>query len=316
MWSVIKKQNFYFKSSDTATKLHGICWLPEGIEVRAVLQIVHGMVEYIDRYDDFARFLCERGIAVVGADHLGHGASAASEEDLGYFGEDGFACIVSDQMKILKQFKKRFPGVPYYILGHSMGSFITRYFLIDHGNEVDGAIIMGTGYQPAGITLLGKVVTRSMALVKGWRYRSSFVNQLAFGSYNKGFSPARTDYDWLSRNEASVDAYVADAKCQFVFTLNGYYEMFKGLAVIVKKSNLAKMPKELPVLFVSGGADPVGNDGHGVQKVYDMFVLAGMENMDIRFYEGARHEILNEINRQEVYDDLYDWMQQEISLKH
>jgi alpha-beta hydrolase superfamily lysophospholipase len=139
---------------------------------------------------------------------------------------------------------------------------------------------------------------------------------MAFGSYNRGFSPARTDYDWISRDEKMVDAYVAEPRCQFTFTLNGYYEMFKGIRFITKKANVEKMPKKLPVLLISGDADPVGNNGQGVQKVYDMFVLAGMENMELMFYEEARHEILNEINRQEVYEDLYNWLNKEISLKH
>lgn len=312
---MIKKQNFYFKSSNKETRVHGICWIPEDVKVRAVLQIVHGMVEYVDRYDDFARFLGAQGIVVVGDDHLGHGDSVASQEDWGYLGENGFECIVNDVRKIQKQFKKRFPEVPYYILGHSMGSFLTRYFLIKYGREVDGAIIMGTGYYSVPIAVFGKVLTQAVAAVKGWRYRSALVNKLAFGSYNKGFAPARTDFDWLSRDEATVDAYVGEPRCQFIFTLNAYHEMFKGLEFIAKKSNLKKMPKQLPVLFVSGGEDPVGNSGQGVQKAYDMFVLAGMDNMDITFYEGARHEILNETNRQEVYDDLYDWLNKEISLK-
>ena len=313
---MIKKQNFYFKSSNKETKVHGICWIPENIKVRAVLQIVHGMVEFVDRYDDFARFLGAQGIVVVGDDHLGHGDSVASREDWGYLGDNGFECIVNDVRKIQKQFKKRFPGVPYYILGHSMGSFLTRYFLIKYGREVDGAIIMGTGYYPVPVAVFGKVLTRAVAAVKGWRYRSALVNKMAFGSYNRGFAPARTDFDWLSRDEATVDAYIGEPACQFVFTLNAYHEMFKGLEFIAEKSNLKRMPKRLPILFVSGGEDPVGDNGQGVQKVYDMFVLAGMDNMDIAFYEGARHEILNETNRHEVYDDLYDWLNKEISLKH
>ena len=299
---MIKKQNFYFKSSNKETRVHGICWIPQDVPVRAVLQIVHGMVEYVDRYDDFARFLCEQGIAVVGDD----------QEDWGYFGDDGFENIVNDVRKIEKQFKKRFPGAPYYILGHSMGSFLTRYFLIKYGKEVDGAIIMGTGYHPVSVAVFGRCLTKALAAVKGWRYRSVFVNKMAFGSYNKGFIPARTDFDWLSRDEATVDAYIAEPRCQFVFNLNGYHEMFKGLAFIAKKSNLRKMPKKLPVLFISGGDDPVGGKGQGVQKVYDLFVLAGMETLDIIFYEGGRHEILNETNRKEVYNDLYDWLNKEI----
>ena len=249
---MIKKQNFYFKSSNKETRVHGICWIPQDVPVRAVLQIVHGMVEYVDRYDDFARFLCEQGIAVVGDDHLGHGDSVAAQEDWGYFGDDGFENIVNDVRKIEKQFKKRFPGAPYYILGHSMGSFLTRYFLIKYGKEVDGAIIMGTGYHPVSVAVFGRCLTKALAAVKGWRYRSVFVNKMAFGSYNKGFIPARTDFDWLSRDEATVDAYIAEPRCQFVFTLNGYHEMFKGLAFIAKKSNLRKMPKKLPVLFIPG----------------------------------------------------------------
>lgn len=224
---MIKKQNFYFKSSNKETRVHGICWIPEDVKVRAVLQIVHGMVEYVDRYDDFARFLGAQGIVVVGDDHLGHGDSVASQEDWGYLGDNGFECIVNDVRKIQKQFKKRFPGVPYYILGHSMGSFLTRYFLIKYGREVDGAIIMGTGYYSVPIAVFGKVLTQAVAAVKGWRYRSALVNKLAFGSYNKGFAPARTDFDWLSRDEATVDAYVGEPRCQFIFTLNAYHEMFK-----------------------------------------------------------------------------------------
>lgn len=311
-----KKQNFYFQSADRKTRVHGICWIPEGKPVKAVLQIAHGMVEHIDRYDEFARYLNERGIAVVGNDHLGHGESAESPEDWGYLGENGFRCMVNDLHKIQRQFKKRFPDQPYYILGHSMGSFLTRYFLIEYGKSVDGAIIMGTGYHPLALAAVGRGLVRVLAAVKGWRFRSHLVNRMAFGSYNKGFEPARTDFDWLSRDAAMVDRYVADPRCQFIFTLNGYYEMFKGIRVITNIKNIQRMPKKLPVFFVSGDADPVGNNGKGVRKVYDMFVQAGMENVDIMFYEGGRHEILNEVNREEVYEGLYHWLIEEISLKH
>lgn len=313
---MVKKQNFYFKSSNKKSRIHGICWIPEHKKVRAVLQIAHGMVEYIDRYDNFACYLCEQGIAVVGNDHLGHGDSVKSEEEWGYVGENGFECMVDDMKKVTKHFKERFPGIPYYILGHSMGSFLTRYYLIKYGKSIDGAIIMGTGHQPAPLLMAGICLTRVLAMVKGWKYRSALVNKMAFGSYNKGFRPARTDFDWLTRDEAMVDAYIGEPRCQFVFTLNGYYELFKGIQFISNRKNVDKVPKQLPVLFVSGDSDPVGSNGDGVQKVYDMFALAGVENLDIIFYEGARHEILNEMNRDEVYRDLYDWLNKEISLKH
>lgn len=311
----IKKQNFYFKSSNKEIQIHGVCWIPEEIPVRAVLQIAHGMVEYIDRYDNFARFLCRHGIAVVGNDHLGHGDSVASKEDWGYLGENGFECIVDDMKKVQKHFKKRFPKVPYFVLGHSMGSFATRYFLIKYKNAVDGAIIMGTGYHPEPLAILGQTLARSLALFKGWHFRSKLVNQMAFGSYNKGFKEARTDFDWLSRDEQMVDAYIEEPRCQFIFTLNGYYELFKGIKFISNKKNIQKMAKQLPMLFISGDDDPVGAHGDGVQKVYDLYAIAGMKHLDIRFYEGGRHEILNEINRDEVYRDVYYWLNKEISRK-
>ena len=313
---MIKKQNFYFKSTNNKDRIHGVCWMSDRKKVRAVLQISHGMVEYIDRYDGLARYLCSRGFAVVGHDHLGHGKSVKSSRDWGYFGENGFECMVKDVHKVYKHFKRRFPKVPYFVLGHSMGSFVLRYFLIKYGRDIDGAVIMGTGYFSTGITKLGCFLTKTIAKFKGWQFRSNLVNKLAFGSYNKAFEPARTPFDWLSRDKKMVDKYISEPQCQFVFTLNGYYEMFRGLQFISKKANVEKMPKKLPILFMSGDADPVGGEGEGVQKVYEMFEQAGMQQMDLYFYEDGRHEILNDIVREEVYEDLYHWLKEEISLKH
>ena len=311
-----KKQNFYFKSTNNRDRIHGVCWIPEDKKVRAVLQISHGMVEYIDRYKDLARYLCSKGFAVVGHDHLGHGKSVKSEKDWGYLGENGFEYMVKDIHKVQRHFQRRFRGVPYFILGHSMGSFLLRYFLTKYGKEIDGAIIMGTGYYSGALTKLGCMLTTVIAKFKGWRYRSNMVNKMAFGSYNKAFEPARTPFDWLSRDRKMVDKYISEPQCQFVFTLNGYYELFKGLNFISKKDNIEKMPKKLPVLFMSGDADPVGDSGDGVQKVYESFENAGMRHMELYFYEDGRHELVNEINRKEVYEDLYQWMREEISLKH
>ena len=312
----IKKQTFNFKSSNKYTKIHGVCWIPEGIEVVGVLQIAHGMVEFIDRYDDFARFLCSKGIAVVGNDHLGHGNSVPSAEDWGFLGEHGFECMVDDLKKVQKHFKERFPNVPYFILGHSMGSFVVRYFLSKYRKSMDGAIIMGTGYHPVPLALGGQAIARLIAFVKGWHYRSELLNKIAFGSYNKAVKNARTHCDWLTRDEVKVDEYISEPRCQFMFTVNGYYEMFKGIAYISNQKNIEKVPKELPILFISGDADPVGEYGEGVQKVCDMYTLAGNQALDMILYEGARHEVLNEINRNDVYNDLYNWLNKEISLKH
>ena len=307
---MVKKQNFYFKSSNKTDRVHGICWIPQNKQVKAVLQIAHGMVEYIDRYDGFARFLCEKGYVVTGNDHIGHGDSVKSPEGWGYFSEsEGFENILGDMRKIQNQFSQKYPDVPYYILGHSMGSFMTRAYLMKYGKTVSGAIIMGTGNQPLPVAMFGHVLTHMIAAVKGWHYRSAFVNKMAFGSYNKKFQPSRTDFDWLTRDTDIVDAYIAEPRCQFVFTLNGYHELFRALIYIGKKKNIEKLPKDLPVLFISGSKDPVGGFGSGVDKVCESWENAGMSAVSLKLFEDGRHEILNEVNRDEVYEYLYEWLE-------
>ena len=280
---MVKKQNFYFRSSDKETRIHGICWIPQDKPVRGVLQIAHGMVEYIDRYDDFARFLCQKGFVVTGNDHLGHGDSVKTTDDWGYFGDTkGFEHVLADMHKIRRQFRKKYPDVPYFILGHSMGSFMTRAYLMQHGKGINGAIIMGTGHQSAMTARAGKLLTQ--------------------------FQPARTDFNWLTRDPAIVDAYMAEPRCQFIFTLNGYHELFRSLIYIEKQENIEKLPKNLPVLFVSGDKDPVGNFGKGVTEVRDRLKATGHTNVTMKLYGNARHEILNELNKESVYQDLDAWI--------
>lgn len=306
---MVKKQKFYFRSSDKETKIHGICWIPDGKPVKGVLQIAHGMVEYIDRYDAFARYLCERGFVVVGNDHLGHGDSVKSPDDWGYFGDTkGFEHVLGDIHKIRRQFRKKYPDVPYFLMGHSMGSFMARAYLMQYGKGISGAIIMGTGHQPILAAQAGKLLTNILSVFKGWHFRSQLVNKMAFGSYNKKFQPSRTDFDWLTRDEAIVDSYIAEPRCQFVFTLNGYHELFRALIYIEKRKNIEKLPKDLPVLFVSGDKDPVGNFGKGVDIVCETWEEAGLSDVTLKLFEGGRHEILNEIDRNEVYEYLYQWL--------
>ena len=306
------KEDFYYDSADKLTKIHAIKWAPE-IEAIGVLQIAHGMLEHIDRYDDFAKFLASQGLVVAGNDHLGYGKST---DYLGYFGTgDTIEYAVDDVNKLSLILKEKY-DLPIVYIGHSMGSFLVRYFLVKYRKSVDGAIVMGTGYHPIPLAVAGQVIARLITCVKGWHYRSALVNKIAFGSYNKGIKPLRTPSDWISRDEMIVDRYVSDPRCQFVFTVNGFYELFKGIQFISKTKNIEKVPRQMPILFVSGDADPVGDYGEGVQKIYDMFTLAGNEKLDMLMYDGARHEVLNEINRKDVYEDLYTWLNKEISLKH
>ena len=306
-----KKREFTYLSADGRTNIHGVEWKPEQGEITAVLQIVHGMVEFIDRYEEFAEFLTERGFVVVGNDHLGHGASIASKQDYGFFSEEnGNAAVLKDIHHLKRLTEKAYEHVPYYMLGHSMGSFLLRQYLCLRGEGLDGAIVMGTGTKPVPVLKAGRVLCRGLAAIFGWHHRSLLIDRMAFGGYNKHFKPARTIADWLTKDEAIVDRYLADERCTFRFTLNGYYNLFFSMETAWKKRNLQRMPKDLPVLFVSGKEDPVGDFGTGVELVEKQFRAVGMEKVTRRLYDTDRHEILNETDRDAVYEDLYRWLRE------
>ncbi len=306
------KQEFYYPSSDGQTKIHGIIWRPEK-QAKAVLQICHGMVEYIDRYNDFAQYLAERGVCVVGHDHLGHGKSVQSEEHLGFFHEShGNQYVITDIHKLRRMTEQDYAGVPYFMMGHSMGSFLLRQYLTMRAEGLAGAIIMGTGYMPYGLLAAGQMVCRSIAAVKGWQYRSEFVNQLGMGGYNKQFEPSESTKDWITSDEEMRKKYEADPLCSFIFTVNGYYQMFEGMKTLTKKSAMDKIPGSLPVFFVSGAEDPVGSNGEGVARVFHKYEQAGIQDVEMKLYPKARHEILNESNREQVYENLYQWINDRI----
>lgn len=307
---MIKKEELYYDSSDKLTKIHGMKWVPDG-EIKAILQISHGMLEHMGRYDEFATYLAHKGILVAGNDHLGHGYSLQSEEDRGYFCRDnGNEAVIKDMHALYKILTNEYRDVPYFFLGHSMGSFLLRQYITIYKDNLNGAIIMGTGNQPYALLKSGIVVTKLIALFKGWRYRSAFVDKLAIGNNNKKFEPARTRADWLSKDEVKVDQYIADKKIDFVFTLNAYYNMFKGMESLYSKSNPYNMNKDLPVIFMSGANDPIGNFSKDVKKVYEDFKAIGMKNIDIKIYDDDRHEILNETDRGAVYRDIEKWILQ------
>lgn len=283
------------------------------MDVKAVLQICHGMVEYIDRYNDFAQYLAERGVCVVGHDHLGHGKSVQSEEHLGFFHEShGNKYVITDIHRLRRMTEKDYAGVPYFMMGHSMGSFLLRQYLTMRAEGLAGAIIMGTGYMPHGLLAAGQMVCRTIAAVKGWQYRSEFMNQLGMGGYNKQFEPSESTKDWITSDEEMRKKYEADPLCSFTFTVNGYYQMFEGMKVLTKKNAMDKIPGSLPVLFVSGAEDPVGSNGEGVARVFRKYERAGTQDVKMKLYPKGRHEILNESNREQVYEDLYQWMDDRI----
>ncbi len=303
------KKEFTFPSSDGRTQIHAIGWKPEQ-EVKAVLQICHGMVEYIDRYDEFASYLAERGFLVVGHDHLGHGGSICSEDEFGYFPQpDGNKHVIADIHRLRNMTQKSYPGIPYFMLGHSMGSFLLRQYLTMHADGLAGAVVMGTGYQPLLILQAGQLVCKVIASFKGWKYRSNLVNSMSFGSFNKKFEPAETPKDWITSDKEKRDSYVKDPLTSFTFTVGGYYQMFEGMKVLDTKGSVDKIPKELPIFFVAGADDPVGEFGKSVQKIYEKYKTAGIKDVDIKLYKDDRHEILNETDREQVHEDLFQWFE-------
>lgn len=304
----MSRSEFYYDSSDGKTIIHGVKWIPDN-EIRAVLQISHGMFEHIERYDDFAVYMAEQGILTVGNDHLGHGSSIVSEEARGYFEEvDGNRVLLEDMHELLKMVKNEYADLPYFILGHSMGSFLTRQFITVYGNEVDGAIISGTGQQPLALIKFGVFLTKLIANVKGWNYRSTLVNFLAVGKNNNKFKPARTEFDWLTRDDDIVDDYISDSRIDFIFTLNGFYNLFNGILKMNEQEYIERIPKELPMIFLSGDMDPVGNFSKDVLKAFNIYKSIGMKDISIKFYNGDRHEILNELDREQVYEDILSWI--------
>nr|WP_325300426.1 lysophospholipase [uncultured Dysosmobacter sp.] len=309
------RNEFTFPSADGRTAIHAVEWLPEG-DVRAVLQISHGVAEYILRYEPFAEYLTARGFAVAGHDHLGHGGSVAEGAARLYFGPRGSWSWVVDDLYTRRQLAgKRFPGVPCFLLGHSMGSFLARTYLIRYPGTVDGAVLMGTGQQSPALIAGGRAVAAAESARIGEDRASPLVEKLAFGAYNKRFAPNRTSNDWLSVSMENVDRYLADPLCGGTPTSGLFREMLGGLTFIAKPENLKRMNLNTPVLFISGEMDPVGDCGRGVKKAFRSFQKAGVRDVSLQLYPELRHEILCEDCRETVYGDIFQWLEARIPVR-
>ena len=301
-------KDFYFNSSTGKNKIHARMCVPDA-EPRAIVQIIHGIAEYIDRYDEFMSFLADNGIIAVGTDHLGHGKSIESEEQTGFFAYDnGWDYVVRDEEVLRLAMHENYPELPIIVFGHSMGSFMTRTLLIRYPDAFNAAIISGTGNQGAALVNGGLIMGNLVTGLKGAHHYSKFLNNLAFGSYNKIYDNPKTEYDWLSRDEANVQKYIDDPLCGFIPSCSLFRDMMTGVKFITNKKNLTAMNKDMPVYFMSGDMDPVGECGKGVQKAYNNFLEAGMKDVSIKLYPGGRHEMLNEINKDEVYTDILAWL--------
>lgn len=303
--------NFTFLSNDGKTVVHAVKWTPDSGKYKAVLQITHGMVEFIERYTSFAEFLTENEYMVVGHDHIGHGQSVESKEDWGYFCEENPSdVLIEDIHKLRTLIQEENPDVPYFLLGHSMGSFMLRKYLAFHNENLRGAIIMGTGFIPGNMTSLALKLTSIVSKLRGTKHRSKLIQSLAFGADYKGFDMTgeKPEDSWLTKDVEIVNQYYNEPRCTYMFTVNGYRGLFEAVNFSCNPENAVKIPKKLPLFIVSGQQDPVGGLGKGVMDVYEMYKTAGIADLTYKLYENDRHEILNETDRQVVYSDLLAWM--------
>lgn len=307
----IMKVEFTFMSKDGRTPVHAVRWIPENGNCRAVLQIIHGMNEFIERYEPFAEYLAANGILVVGHDHLGHGRSILSRKDWGYFAPGNPAKIlVQDVHQLRRLIRKDYKDVPYFMLGHSMGSFLLRRYLSSRGKGLKGAIVMGTGFTDPRMSQAGIRLANLLAGIYGWHHRSGLLTKIALGS-NKRFDMTgeHPENSWLTKDVNIAEWYYKQPACTYIFTLNGYMALFDMVKYCCLQENADRIRKKLPILLVSGADDGIGDYGKGVSKVRDMYQKAGIEDLQMVLYENDRHEILNELDRGKVYADLLAWME-------
>ena len=306
------KNDITYLSSNQKTNIHAIICLPKNNQYNRIFQIVHGMCEYIERYLPFIEYLITKGFIVVGHDHLGHGKSIDSLDDLGYFGEpDPNYLLIEDIHSLRKIIQKKYPNLPYFMCGHSMGSYLLRQYICNYSKGLSGIIIIGTGYISPCESLLALGLINFIACFKGMKHRSKLCKKISIelGPYKK-YDNTRQDItnSWISRDPEIVKKYYADKNCQFDFTLNGFYGLVQAIRYCCDPSNVAKIKKDIPILFVSGDNDPVGNNGEGVKKSYEIMKLIGSIDVTLKLFEGLRHEVLNELNRDEVFEYILNWL--------
>jgi alpha-beta hydrolase superfamily lysophospholipase len=302
------ESTFTFKSGD-GTVIHGSHWQPESQPPRGIVQIAHGMAEHALRYRRLAERLTAAGYAVWAHDHRGHGRSAASVETQGCLAEaDGFAHMVADTRQVTTLARAKHPGLPLALMGHSMGSFVAQSYIQTHPEAADACILSSTN-GPQGLMLgVATVVARSECRKKGRRAPSPRLNQLSFGSFNDAFKPARTDFDWLSRDHAEVDKYIADPYCGAIFPAGFFADFLQGLKDIERKDNLRRIRHDLPIYLFAGSDDPVGRQGKGPARLAGIYHKLGIRRVDLKLYPQGRHELLNDTIRDEVTADLIGWI--------
>lgn len=285
-------------------------WLPPG-PCKAVVQIAHGLAEHAGRYARLAESLAAAGYGVYANDHRGHGRTCKNntEDQLGFFAEhDGWRLCVDDVWAVNRRIAAEHPGKPIVLLGHSMGSTLAQQFIGEHGDALAGVVLSGPSGTPNALAAVGRFILRVERLRLGRRGRSKLAGSLSFGAFNKSFAPTRTAFDWLSRDPAEVDQYVADPLCGFDATLQLWLDLMNGWAAASTPSHRARIPKNLPIYVIAGSLDPVSGNTKQIVPMLSAYRAAGLQNVQHRFYPEARHELFNETNRDEVTRDLIGWL--------
>ena len=313
------KNDITFLSSNKKTNIHAIICQPKNGQFTRIIQIIHGMCEYIERYLPFIEYLATKGFIVVGHDHLGHGQSIKNPDDLGYFGEPNpNDLLIQDIHSLRKIIVKKYPNLPYFMCGHSMGSYLLRQYICTYSKGLAGIIILGTGYMSPCESLLALGFINVLSCFKGIKHKSNLTKKISFelGPYSK-YDHQKKDLNnsWISRDPEIVKKYYEDKNCQFDFTLNGYYGLVQSIRYSCDPSNVAKIKKDIPILFVSGDCDPVGNNGEGVRKSYEIMKLIGSVDVSMKLFMGCRHEVLNELNKDEVYEYILNWINEKTPSK-
>lgn len=312
----MRKEEFNYLSSDGKTNIHAVKWVPDG-EVKMVLQIAHGVTEHILRYEELANYFTEKGILVVGNDHLGHGMSIIPNSNPMYFGTVGsWNNVVKDIEKCREIISEKYLNVPYCLLGFSLGSFVVRTHLIDYPGKVDMSILIGTGQTPSLSIKLAKFMADKEAKKYGEDVCTATIRNLTFGTYNKRFAPNRTEFDWLCSNEDSIDKYIKDPLRGDGMSSGLFREMLNGMDYTAKLDNMRKMDKDMPILMLSGSMDPVGDCGKGVTKAFNALKKAGVKDVNLKIYPDLRHDILNEKCKNEIYEDIYSWLNEKYLCKY
>lgn len=277
--------------------------------LKGVIQLIHGSCEHSGRYREFGEFLVSNGYIVYSNDHRGHGLTATNKDELGFFAkENGWERLVEDVFEINNLIKQEYSNLPVFMLGHSMGSFIARHYAILYGESINGLILSGTAHNNRLLLKFAIFISNINIKVNGSKHRSKVINYLSYGAFNRKVSNHRTSFDWICTNERIVTEYINDPLCGYIFTNNAFREMFRGLYYITNKKNIRKTPISLPILMLSGELDVVGNEGKMVAKVYNEYKINNMKDIRIKLYKRMRHEILNEIGKEEVYNDILNWL--------